>query len=139
VAFRARDYVRGGGIDESEVFRGDASALTYFAESLWRAGVPLVRLDGMNAVAEPPSNLVGDTIQSSRSCGRIAAAKIVWPQMFDGSDLRRKWESPRLLESTRFAEYYKIVRWLFRCAVSARFGRLAFLSRCAGIHRSHSQ
>jgi hypothetical protein len=103
-AFRIADYVRGGGVDEAEAFRGDGSALTFLLECMRRSGVLVA---GESAAAAPP----GTWWQYDRlleKSGRVAAARGIWPHLFNGARLSTKLETPKLLEAGASANIVRI-------------------------------
>ena len=98
-AFRIADYVRAGGIDEAEAFRGDGSALAFLLECMRRSGV-FVAADTGTAGAPSVWWRYDHALEHS---GRIAASRVIWPELFDGMRLVTKRESPHLLRSTSTA------------------------------------
>lgn len=115
VAFRSLDYVRAGGLDQAEVFRGDATSLTYLADRLARTGVLVVEQQHDRAVLArltPWWHYSRDLATS----GRLVAAQVIWSELFDGNqDLMRKIGTPQLIEQrgqaniVRFCGAYFVV------------------------------
>jgi hypothetical protein len=97
VAFRARDGLRAGAVDEAEVFRGDGSALTHLVDRLGRIGIPRAVLEQSRLSPGGRARWWSYNPTLERS-GRIAASRVIWPDFFDGNgDLLRKVRATTLV------------------------------------------
>ena len=107
-AFRFRDCVRAGGIDEAEMFRSDGSALSHLIDRLALIGVPRLALENERLVPVEGGRWWNYDRRLEAS-GRMAAAKVIWPHMFEGNkDLLRKLQMATLAHSGATANVVRV-------------------------------